>query len=369
MKLSIQFFAQKKQENTAECKKDCAGIPAYWKTRLDEVEQALDLVKLGKVSTPRVSAGGRPIYVVEYGQSTLHDRLSNCSSALGAGKIEAYADKTSRDYLPTVFLCGCIHGGEFEGTAAILNLIKLIETGTDYREQRNDKLFALTKKVHLILVPIVNPDGRSHIPFDSFVGRTFDELRYYNQGTWKDGSLCGWPECKAVHPIKDHVDYLGGYFNDDGINMMHEDFFSNNISTGTKLVFDICREYAPDFSILLHGGDNVQNQILFPPYSSGKTKKQIQLLVDRVNRRSDEEGLLFMHTSPQNDEDNAIPASFNLISSMHHCCSEPAVTYESNQGLFERFIPYTYDEIYRSHTILFEETIINCLNRYNIAIS
>ena len=342
------------------------NIPAYWKTRLDEVEATLAMVKKGKVTQPYVSAGGRPIYMLEYGKNTLPPRTANCSSALGArGRIECYADKTGDDYIPTVFLCGCIHGGEFEGTSAMLNLIKLIETGSDYAGNRNDKIVELAEKLHLILVPMVNPDGRSHIPFDSFVGRTFEDLRYYNQGTWKDGSLCGWPECKMKHPIKEYVDYLGGYFNDDGVNMMHEDFIGGKLSTGTQLVFDICREYAPDFSILLHGGDNSNPHILPPDYSSMKTKKEIQSVSDAVEERSKKEGIMFHNVGIRHMEDSNTPPSFNLISAMHHCCSEPAITYESNQGLVEHREPcFTYDEIYLSHMILFEETFRVHLERY-----
>ncbi|MBQ4071032.1 MAG: hypothetical protein IJD51_01280 [Clostridia bacterium] len=340
--------------------------PVYWKTRLDEVESTLAMVKKGTVTQPYVSAGGRPIYMLEYGKSTLPPRTANCSSALGAqGKIECYADKRSEDYVPTVFLCGCVHGGEFEGTAAMLNLIKLIETGTDYAGNRNDAIVALAEKLHLILVPMVNPDGRSHIPFDTFVGRTFADLRYYNQGTWKDGSLCGWPECKMIHPIKDYVDYLGGYFNDDGVNMMHEDFIGGKLSTGTQLVFDICREHAPDFSILLHGGDNSTPHILPPDYSSMKTKKEILAVTEAVAARSEKEGIGFTNVGIRRSEDREIPPSFNLISAMHHCCSEPAITYESNQGLTEHREPcYTHEQIYLSHMILFEETFRVQLERY-----
>ena len=347
-----------------------SNIPVFWRGRLDEVEETLKLVKGGVVTQPYFSAGNRPIYMVEYGKSALpNTRTANCSSALGArGKIECYADKSSPDYYPTVFLCGCVHGGEFEGTVAILNLIKLIETGTDYAGNRNDELVDLAKRVHLILVPMANPDGRSHIPFDTFVGRTFYDLRYYNQGTWKDGSLCGWPECKMFHPIKEYVNYLGGYFNDDGVNMMHEEFIGGKLSTGTQLMFDICNKYAPDFSILLHGGDNSTPHILPPDYCSMKAKKEIEAVSLAVKERSEKEGVGFSHLGIRHMEDNPTPPSFNLISAMHHCCSEPAITYESNQGLdvTDHHGPsYDHETIYKTHMILFEETIRVQLQRYN----
>ncbi len=342
-----------------------SDMPIYWKTRLDEVEDTLKLVKKGTVTKVQVSAGGRPIYKLEYGKSNLkRGTADNVSSALGARDIRAYADKTGEDYIPTIFLVGCVHGGEFEGTAALLNMIKAIETGTDYAGERHDELVALAEKAHLIIIPMVNPDGRSHIPFDSYVGKTFYDLRYYNQGIWKDGSLCGWPECKMVHPIKDHVAYLGGYFNDDGVNMMHEDFFGE-VSTGTRAVLDVCREEAPDFSILLHGGSNTTCCILPPEYASLNTKKEVYAVELKIKEQCDKAGVRYAVSGIRELENNERPPSFNLPSAMHHCCSAPAVTYESNQGLCDHGkVIYDYDEIYKAHMILFAETIRYELDKF-----
>ena len=337
-----------------------SNIPVYWKTRLDEVEQTLKLVKKGKVTKVYDSAGGRPIYKVEYGTSNLPTPkgTANLSSALGASSFKSYADKTGADYIPTIFLVGCIHGGEFEGTAAILNLIKLIETGTDYAGNKNDELVAVAERAHLILIPMVNPDGRSHIPFDSYVGKTFYDLRYYNQGIWKDGSLCGWPECKMIHPIKDHVAYLGGYFNDDGVNMMHEDFFSGDLSTGTLAVLDVCRDEAPDYSILLHGGSNTTCCMLSTTYAAHETKEEIHAVDLKIKEACDKANVRYAVCGIKYPEENDNPPSFNLPSVMYHCCGTPCVTYESNQGLCDHGnVIYDYEEIYKAHMILFEETI------------
>ena len=344
-----------------------SNIPVYWKTRLDEVEETLALVKKGTVTKPAVSAGGRPIYMVEYGKSNLKLGKANCSSALGAHDIKAYADKTGEDYIPTVFLVGCIHGGEFEGTVGLLNMIKAIETGTDYAGNRYDELVSLAERVHLIIVPMVNPDGRSHIPFDSFVGKTFQDLRYYNQGTWKNGELCGWPGCKMKHPIKEYCDYLGGYFNDDGVNMMHEDYFSANVSSGTRLVLDICRTEAPDISILLHGGSNCTN-CLFPVYYiSKKSINTIMEFQESYKALCDANGVRYFITKfPSCEQTIAGKSPFTLTSAMHHCNGEAAFTFESNQGLCDHGnIIYTYDEIYDSHMLLFEETIRFTLKKFN----
>ena len=338
-----------------------SNIPVYWKTRLDEVEETLKLVKKGVVTNVGTSAGGRPIYKVEYGKSNLPKGTSdNVSSALGGRSYKSYADKSGEDYVPTAFFVGCVHGGEFEGTSALLNMIKAIETGTDYRGERCDELVALAERVHLVIIPMANPDGRSHIPFDSYVGKTFHDLRYYNQGTWKDGELCGWPGCKLKHPIKEHVGYLGGYFNDDGVNMMHEDWFSGNLSAGTRAVLDVCRKDAPDFSILLHGGDNCTSHILSPAYASLKAKKEAHEVSKMVKAACEAKGVRYTVHALDSEGENKEPSpvAFNLISAMHHCCSEPAVTYESNQGLCDKGdVIYGYEEIYKAHTNLFAETM------------
>ena len=106
-------------------------IPNYWKTDLRDIEEAVQRVKNGTVETMGYSAGGRPIYLVRYGEKNALKRTANMSCALGAGDPSCYADKSAADYRPTILLVGCIHGGEFEGVAALLNLLHILETGED----------------------------------------------------------------------------------------------------------------------------------------------------------------------------------------------------------------------------------------------
>ena len=187
------------------------NIPVYWKSGIEDIAQAVKGLKKGKVTMQGKSAGGRPLQVIEYGEKNDLRRTANLSSALGAKNKVHYADRTAENYRPTLLLVGAIHGGEVEGVAGLLNLISILETGVDLKGERNDFLYESVNRVNIIIIPCINPDGRSRFPFPSMVGKTLDELRYYNQGTWKDGSLCGWPGCKQIHPIKDHCDFLGEY--------------------------------------------------------------------------------------------------------------------------------------------------------------
>lgn len=327
---------------------------AYWKGNIQDVEKAIQEVRKGKVQELRPSAGGRSVYMIEYGTSNLPPSHATLSSALGAGNYSYYADKSGADYCPTVFLAGCIHGGEFEGTVAILNLIHLIETGEDYAGNANPELLSFLDRIHLILVPMSNPDGRSHIPFDNFVGRTFHDLRYYNQGTWKDGSLCGYPECKKYFPIKDYVDYLGGYYNDAGVNLMHDDFFGCPAAE-TRNILDICRQHAPDISVLFHGGAGSTSHIAAPNYVSRNARENNCKLIERTISAYEKVGLRFWDNRAghlSHEMEHKETKCFNLVSAMHHCCGEMCMTFESNQGLCDCNYVLDNESIYLSHMIL-----------------
>lgn len=332
--------------------------PIYWHSSVDVVNEDIKNIKKGKVTELLPSAGNRPIYMIEYGSSNLPKGKASLSSALGAFDYRCYADKTHDDYVPTVFLAGCMHGGEFEGTVAMMNLISLLETGVDLAGNRNDSLLELANKLHLVLIPMCNPDGRSRVPFDNFVGHSFRDLRYYGQGTWKNGELCGYPECKMIHPIKEYAGYLGAYFNDDGVNMMHDDYLVNPCNE-VKNVLKACRDNAPDFSLLFHGGGNTYNTYFPVSYINADARRQMMEVADLATEAFAKEDLIFKmihkNFAQGGGEDTGLPA-FMLTSAIFHVCGEPCVTYESNQGLTECDDPYCLnnDQIYRCHMIFME---------------
>ena len=325
-------------------------LPEYWRSTIEDLEDTLKLVKKGTVKQVGVSAGKRPIYKIEYGKSNVKLGRANLSSALGARDIKCFADKTGEDYVPTLFLCGSVHGGEFEGTMALLNLIKLMETGTDYAGVEHPELLSLMEQIHLVLIPIANPDGRSRVPYRSVVGMSFEEFRYYDQGTWKNGELCGWPGCKTIHPIKDECEFLGAYFNDDGVNMVHEDFFGK-VSNESTALLDVCRYDVPDLTIQLHGGTNALSGIVPTEYSSEQNVEKCNTLANTVKAVCEAEGIPCAAYKV-----GVMNTAFGITGAMYHVSGAPAVTFESNQGLDYGKVICTYDQIYRSHILLFEES-------------
>lgn len=335
---------------------DKVKAPAYWKGSVEDVEQIVKKVKKGKVSILCKSPGNRPIYMVEYGKKNELKRTANYSSGLSARSMKYYADKTGNDYKPCLLLVGATHGNEWEGTVALNNLINLIETGYDLEGKKYDEIIEAIGDINLLIIPCLNPDGRARIPLETMAGQSFEKFRYYSQGTWKkDGTLCNWPMCKSVHPIKEASDFLGGYFDDNGVNIMVDNFFFP-MSEATKAILRLADEYVPDLTILFHGGDNTV-QGFFPfDYVPGVIRNRIRDFSAEIAKSVEKAGIdptHFAHTQmPSHQDDERIPA-FTLTSAWTALCGEACVTYESNQGL-DAPNSYTMEEIYIHHRILFE---------------
>ena len=347
--------------------------PNYWKTSLNEVEEILKTIKKGKVKNVGKSAGGRDLFLVEYGEKQDFNRQANYSSACGAGDPKFYADKSGKR--PVIFIIGAEHGNEMEGIAAILNLIQMIETGKDFSGYSNPLLSECIKDCRLLLMPVANPDGRARMPIDTMLGENEESFRHYAQGRWKDGTLCKWPGCKQVHPIKDYVSHLGSYFNDDGINIIHDNFFGD-MAPETRAIFDIADEEAPDYTLHLHGGANTINEIFHPEFISLYVKELIQELILRVKTEADKHKLPFLVKDIR--EDISYPSkSFSLYSALNHMCGTTSIVYESNQGLdYSDYRPLdtswecvlSYEEIMTHHYILFEQTVKLALDKSGVSV-
>ena len=335
--------------------------PEFWKTRLDEVKTVMDTVRKGTVKVAAKSAGGRDVYLVEYGEKQNFGGTANYSSAMGAGSIKYYADKKGKK--PVIYIIGAEHGDELEGTVAILNMIRMIETGKDFKGETIPYLRDCIENCRLLLIPIANPDGRARMEIDTLNRVPYEVFRHYAQGRWKDRSLCSWPMCKQVHPIKDHVSFLGAYFNDDGVNIVHDNFFGK-MASETQAIFDIAIDEAPDFTLHLHGA-SCKNEIDCADYSPRVVKEIVQQLKHNVTAEADKHGLPTLLNKFREDDSNP-PRTFNIMSALHHACGTVSMLYECNQGVLkpegeeeleEWEAMLTCDEILWQLYILFEQTI------------
>ena len=330
-------------------------VPSYWKTGLDDIEKTVASVKKGRVELLCMSAGNRPVYSIFYGKPNELNRKANLSSAMGAGNMGYYADKSSSDYRPTLFLVGAVHGGELEGTAALVNLVSVLETGRDLKGKEYTVITASAEEMNFIIILCANPDGRARVPLASMVGLDYESFRYLSQGTWKDGTLSEWPVCKSIHPIKDAVEHLGAYFNDDGINMMHDLFFTHPAAE-TKAILQTAETMASDFTVLFHGGANSKPHLAGVGYLFEQVKEEIREFQKFIADEFIEENF----SLGGNGVDESNTKSFNFTSAITHVSGTPALTFESNQGLnyLEEGKPWivihTYDEIYKHHMLTIE---------------
>lgn len=331
------------------------NVPAFWKTDLDTIERMAKSAERAEVTELCRSAGGRPLYVFSYGEKQEFTGKANYSSACGGQDKSCYTPLTGKK--PVVVLLGAEHGGETEGVAALVNLISLMETGVDLNGDHCDELVAAAGRIRLVIVPVCNPDGRARVKPDSMLGATGEELRYWCQGTWKDGSLCGWPECKQVHPLKDYVDFLGSYFNDDGVNLMHDNFF-HPMAAETQAIIDLCDRERADWILHLHGGSNANNELLQTRYVTLECQTAIQNLARACDEyaRSHTDDLSFNVQPLPGKEQGVTPPSFNLPSAVHHVCGGVSAVFESNQCIIDQAgTHYDHEQVYRSHRILFEQ--------------
>ena len=329
--------------------------PDFWQTSLQSVERAFDTAR--GADEKRVltrSAGGRPVYMLAYGPKKAHPSAANYSSALGAHDRGCFSNPLNKQ--KTIVLIGAEHGQETEGVAALMNLIALMETGRDLAGREDAALTALARGVRLVVVPVANPDGRSRVRPEAIVGLTFRELRYWGQGTWADGSLCGWPECKKVHPIRG-VGFLGGYYNDDGVNLMHDNFF-HPMARETQALLDLCAAEQADVVLHLHGGGNSRGTLLQPSYVPLEVNEAVLTLSQRCYDAGIKEGLEFDRSPVPGRASGENPPSFNLVSAAHHVCGAISACYESNECIVDEPGPHrTHADIVRMHMILFEESM------------
>ena len=233
-----------------------AVIPEFWKNTLDEVSYILDnFVKRGQIRVIGTSAGGRPIHAVFYGNPRQGKGTSTFSGSIGFRDVRAYRGP---DHDKTVYLgMSAVHGGEFEGIVGVVNLIYILETGKDLQGKEWPDVTAVAKKLdRIILIPVMNPDGRARIPIrmQSHFGDSDIVHEFLNTGGYADGTIIGWPQVKEFIPM-DFKDFgfPGGYPNDAGVNIMHDDFFGD-IQPETKALFDLVASEKPDLILNMHTG-------------------------------------------------------------------------------------------------------------------
>ena len=126
-------------------------------------------------------------------------------------------------------------------------------------------------------------------------------------GTKPDGSSYHWPEVKRIHPMRGQaVGTLGAYFNDDGVNLMHDEWF-DPMAAETRAFFRWRAKRRPTSSCPSTRTPATPS-IEPTAYVPRTVKEIIQPIGDRVQRRYAEAGLPHRNGGPVPAEDGGVPA-------------------------------------------------------------
>ena len=314
---------------------DREDIPSFWVNTVDDVAEFLyRQVRKGQIEIIGYSAGGRPIRAVVYGKARQGKGTTTFSGSLGFGNIAAYR---GRDHGMTVYwgMAG-VHGFELESITGIVNLISVFETGKDLRGKAWPEITELLEKIdRLVLIPIANPDGRARVPVRMGLHWGSDDTlhEYLNTGGNPDGTKIGWPQIKEFIPLDfGKPVFPGGYPNDAGVNIMHDDFMGQK-QPETQALFDLAARERPDLIMNMHTGADYIN--MHRPMCEPALSVVFDSLYCFVHRRLTVENLQRTKNTANIDPRRASQGVYNLDAALNLHCGALSVVVESPSHTYD----------------------------------
>jgi hypothetical protein len=306
-------------------------LPDFWIGDVKGLAGRFENITRGKASVIAATPGGRPIHLIAYGRKEAAEHHANFNSAIGAREPQAYMNKASRKK-PVILFVGPVHGHEVEALTGLVNLIQVMETGRDLRGKNQDTLRELGRQCRLLIIPAGNPDGVARFEPRTLQGMKHEDVRFWGQGTWRDDTLCGWPQVKRLHPILDEsVGFLGCYFNDAGINPMHDEFFAP-MGPEAPAILKVAREEGPDLAVSFHSHE-ARPAILRPAFVPMETQEDIRSLAQAYYALLTERSLPHAKPFVACAETGPRLSPFNLTSALYHVSGASPFTFECPHGI------------------------------------
>jgi hypothetical protein len=335
-------------------------LPDFWIGDVKGLASRFEHLERGKLTGLTTTPGGRPIHMVIYGEREPTVHKANFNSAIGGQDPAAYMDKAARKK-PVVLFIGPVHGHEVEGLTGLVNLVQIMETGKDLRGKTQEKLQQLGNQCRLLIIPAGNPDGTARFEPRALQGMGEDDIRFWGQGTWTDDTFCDWPQCKRQHPmVGDNVRFLGCYFNNAGINPMHDEFFAP-MGPESAAFLKIAREEGPDLVVSLHSHES-KPAVLRPAYVPTEIQQDIRSLAKECYALLSERQLPFGGLFDVRPEGGKNPDSFNLTSALYHVSGAGSFTFECPHGI-QSNCQVTLDQILDIQLSLYEAMLQHELNK------
>jgi hypothetical protein len=328
-------------------------LPGFWVGGMEKLEKQLEEVSHGQVRVIANTPGGRWMHVVSFGEREHVTQKANFNSAVGGQAQSAYMDKEAR-YKPVILFVGPVHGHEVEGLTGLTNLISIMDTGYDLRGREQTELQKLGRRCRLLIIPAGNPDGTARLEPRALQGMGLDDVRFWGQGTWSDDTFCGWPESKRQHPMAgENIGFLGCYFNDAGLNPMHDEFFEP-MGPEAPAILKIAREEGVDLAVSLHSHSS-KPVLLRPAYVTMERQEDIRRLAVKYYAILKKRGLPYGQVFDAKSEGGKNPSPFNLTSAMYHVSGASSFTFECPHGLSSaRACKVDFEEILDIQLALYE---------------
>lgn len=329
--LSVCGAAERMTYAQAKARIPDKPLPAFWVGDVKDLPQRFEHLQRGQTTVVAVTPGGRPMHLIAYGEKETVAHTANFNSAIGAQEPAAYMDKAARKR-PVIFFIGPVHGHEVEGLTGLVNLIHVMESSEDLLGRKQEKLRQLGEQCRLLIIPAGNPDGTARFEPRILHGMESDDLRFWGQGTWKDDTFCDWPACKRQHPmIGDNIGFLGCYFNNSGINPMHDEFFAP-MGPESAAFLRVAREEGPDLAVSLHSHES-KPAVYRPAYVPAEIQQDIRSLAQECYALLNQRQLPFGGLFEVRVEGGKNPESFNLTSALYHVSGASSFTFECPHGI------------------------------------
>jgi hypothetical protein len=339
-------------------------IPSFWATTVAEVQRLLETrIKAGRVESIGRTAGGRTMRAVVYGSPRAGKGTTTYSGSLGFRDVRAYIgpDSARKVYMAMA----AVHGGEFEAIAGMANLLSVLETGRDLRGREWPEIVAAAKALdRVILIPIVNLDGRARVPLrmETYRGSDFTVHEYFNTGAGPDGRILGWPQCKQFIPLDfSKTQFPGGYPNDAGVNIQHDDFLGRR-QPETQALLDLTARERPDLILNLHTGATYPlmhrpfvEPALMPAWEGLFRKVQGRLAVEGLQRTRD--------AAAEGDPKRSPLSTYNLDTALSLHCGALSTVVESpahshtSAKVDGKLRPFSADELVTAQLLIHAESM------------
>jgi hypothetical protein len=212
--------------------------PEFWLANFGKVQDYLNRqLARGVVHNYGASSLGYPLRLIEYAAPEAATKL---------------------------MVLGGTHGHEPGTVASVMSLLHLLEAGTDLAGQPHPRLLELAQQLHLYLVPVLNPDGRTVCP-DSFYAQGLDTVTAYACGLKKDGDLVPYDSdsnepCYYFDP-KECL-FIGGQFNGAGYAINRRRSLDSSDAVEVQALLDFVKPRAIAGALDLHAcGYNFAMQV------------------------------------------------------------------------------------------------------------